>query len=158
VTSRLRSAMVCIALIGLALGTLGAGDRETRFDKLGHNLMCVCGCNEILLECNHVGCPDSQQMREKLSILIAGGNSDEQVFDGFVKEYGDIVRAAPPAKGFGRVAWITPFVILFAGLLGASVIAKRWSADERFSEKAGTGMSDAALDAFRRKARQETEL
>ena len=26
-----------------------------RFNKLGHSMMCTCGCGQVLLECNHVG-------------------------------------------------------------------------------------------------------
>ena len=34
--------------------------------NLGHKLMCKCGCNQILLECNHVGCSYSTKMRDQL--------------------------------------------------------------------------------------------
>ena len=31
--------------------------RRHSFDKLGHvKLVCQCGCGQILMECNHVGC------------------------------------------------------------------------------------------------------
>ena len=42
---------------------LGAGDENARFSALGHKLMCVCSCNQVLLECNHVGCSYSDRMR-----------------------------------------------------------------------------------------------
>ena len=59
---------------------LGAGD-DRRFDKLGHGLMCICGCNQVLLECNHVGCRDSDRMRNELTAaLISGsGSSDDTI-------------------------------------------------------------------------------
>ena len=53
---------------------LGAG--QSRYDRLGHELMCSCGCGQILLECNHVGCPDSARMINELQAQIATGNSD----------------------------------------------------------------------------------
>ena len=44
-------------LIVACAGTLlGANGDSARFTDLGHRMMCVCGCNQILLECNHVGC------------------------------------------------------------------------------------------------------
>ena len=56
---------------------LGAGD-DKRFDKLGHHLMCICGCNQVLLECNHVGCRDSDRMRNELTAALAvGGNQGD---------------------------------------------------------------------------------
>jgi len=42
----------------LGIFTMGAsGDVSSRFNSIGHKMMCVCGCGQILLECNHVGCP-----------------------------------------------------------------------------------------------------
>ena len=37
-------------LIVVAVTMLGAGTPDTRFDQLGHKLMCTCGCAELLLE------------------------------------------------------------------------------------------------------------
>ena len=46
-----------VALLSIAvIALMGAGDESARFNDLGHRMMCVCGCNQILLECNHVGC------------------------------------------------------------------------------------------------------
>ncbi|MDT7814674.1 MAG: cytochrome c-type biosis protein CcmH, partial [Acidobacteriaceae bacterium] len=46
-------AVVCV----LIAVTAGATDSEARFKKDSHELMCGCGCNQLLGECNHVGCP-----------------------------------------------------------------------------------------------------
>jgi hypothetical protein len=46
-------ALLCI----LIAVTAGATDSSARFDKDSHELMCGCGCNQLLGECNHVGCP-----------------------------------------------------------------------------------------------------
>jgi len=43
-------------LVLMVFAFLGASDEGARFNSLGHKLMCVCGCSQILLECNHVGC------------------------------------------------------------------------------------------------------
>jgi hypothetical protein len=64
----------------LAIVMLGAGDStantEKRYDRIGHNMMCACGCGQILLECNHVGCPDSARMDKELRTLVNGGSVD----------------------------------------------------------------------------------
>jgi len=56
------------ALLTIVLGicVLGASGDHARFNDLGHRMMCVCGCNQILLECNHVGCSYSERMRNQL--------------------------------------------------------------------------------------------
>ncbi len=54
----------------LALGiaicfTLGATDAGSRFNDLGHRMVCPCGCAQLLGECNHVGCPDFRPHAER---------------------------------------------------------------------------------------------
>src|SRR5258708_12308251 len=65
-TSRSKQLLHC-ALLTLAVFTLaGAGDPATRFNEIGHQLMCICSCNQILLECNHVACPPSHALPTQL--------------------------------------------------------------------------------------------
>src|SRR5574341_956062 len=95
--------LVCVATVLL----MGAGD-DARFDKLGHNLMCACGCRQVLLECNHVGCSYSDRMRDELSTALTRGDSDDLVLQAFVQKYGPTVLAAPPAAGFNRTGRHAP--------------------------------------------------
>jgi cytochrome c-type biogenesis protein CcmH/NrfF len=108
-----------VAMLTLALFTfLGAGDEPSRFKDLGHKLMCVCGCSQILLECNHVGCQYSDRMRDELMAAVERGDSDDLTMQAMVQKYGTTVIAAPTAVGFNRVAWIMPYVALVSGLPG----------------------------------------
>src|ERR1700690_4503168 len=86
--------------------SLGATDAGSRFNDLGHRLMCTCGCAQLLGECNHVGCPEAGRERDELTAAIARGSSDQEILDGFVAKYGATMLAAPPTKGFNLVAWI----------------------------------------------------
>ena len=96
--------LLCPAVFTL----LGAGDPATRFNEIGHRMMCICGCNQILLECNHVGCPDSDGMRNELMAAVSRGDSDSLVEQSFVQKYGPTVLAAPTMQGFDRAAYIIP--------------------------------------------------
>jgi cytochrome c-type biogenesis protein CcmH len=82
--------LLCAAVFAL----LGAGDPATRFTEIGHQMMCICGCNQILLECNHVGCPASDGMRNELMAAVSRGDSDSLVEQSFVQKYGPPVLAA----------------------------------------------------------------
>jgi len=106
--------------------SLGATDASSRFNNLGHRLMCTCGCAQLLGECNHVGCPESGRERNELAAAIASGLSDQQILDGFAAKYGATVLAAPPTKGFDLVAWIAPFAVFAAALLGTILLIRRW--------------------------------
>ena len=106
--------------------SLGATDASSRFNDLGHRLMCTCSCAQLLGECNHVGCPESGRMRDELTAAIASGLSDKQILDGFAAKYGATVLAAPTTHGFDLVAWIAPFAVFAAALMGTILLIKRW--------------------------------
>jgi cytochrome c-type biogenesis protein CcmH len=52
--------------------------------------------------------------------------TDEQVMDEFVAKYGATVLAAPTMKGFDLVAWVAPFAVFAAALLGTILLIRRW--------------------------------
>jgi len=106
--------------------SMGASDASARFNDLGHRMMCTCGCAQMLGECNHVGCPESGRMRVELTGAIASGESDQQILDGFAAKYGATVLAAPTTRGFDLVAWIAPFAVFAAALLGTILLIRRW--------------------------------
>jgi cytochrome c-type biogenesis protein CcmH/NrfF len=138
---------------------VGAGDPDARFKDLGHRMMCACGCGQILLECNHVGCTYSDKMRDQLMASIDKGNNDDLILQGFVQEYGPTVIAAPTATGFNRIAWIMPFLVLALGLTLAVYIVRSWK--NRPTPALADGIvvpHGHELDEFRRKARKETDL
>jgi cytochrome c-type biogenesis protein CcmH len=138
--------------------SLGATDAGSRFNDLSHRLMCTCGCAEILGECNHVGCPNSTGELNELSAGIAVGESDKEIKDSFVAKYGAVVLAAPTTQGFDLVAWIAPFAVFGAALLGTILLVRRWSVGRT---QAAAGPDPATLDpaeqARREKIRRETD-
>src|ERR1700678_4307537 len=68
----LQASALALALVGF----MGAGDDSARFKDLGHRMMCVCGCGQVLLECNHVGCTYSDKMRDQLQAALDKGNTN----------------------------------------------------------------------------------
>ena len=149
-----------IALLIAATFLLGADPNGARFDRLGHKLMCRCGCNQILLECNHVGCSYSEKMRQELMAALQGPDSDDLILQRFVQEYGGVVLAAPTATGFNRLAWITPFAALGAGILAVVYVVRRWKLRQmRIAADAPVAPPmSIELDEFRERARKETEI
>jgi cytochrome c-type biogenesis protein CcmH len=149
-------------ILGIVLASvvlLAAGDQEARFQTLGHKLMCRCGCSQILLECNHVGCAYSDKMRNELAADLNGPDSDDLILQSFVQSYGAVVLAAPTATGFNRVAWITPFAAFLMGITAVVYVVKRWQ--QRAPQAAPAAASPPEhpeLDEFRERARKETEF
>jgi len=136
---------------------MGAGD-STRFDKLGHRMMCACGCGQILLECNHVGCTYSDKMRNELIAGLDRAESDDLILQGFVQNYGPTVVAAPTSTGFNRVAWIMPFLALGLGIAFVILVVRSWKNKPTPALADGITVSRGSeLDDYKRKARQETD-
>ena len=107
--------------------SLGATDSNARYYDLNHRLMCVCGCAQLAGECNHVGCTQSYEELTLLRSNIAGGMGDKEILAAFATKYGATVLAAPATHGFDLVAWIAPFAVFAAALLGTILLIRRWS-------------------------------
>jgi len=147
---------------------LGAG--ESRFNRLGHELMCPCGCKQILLECNHVGCVDSARMIDELKTQMAAGGNDTAVLNWFVAKYGATILAAPIRGGFDTVARIVPVAILFLATIGSLGTVWLWrrrtlqmagaagfDSGDATGNLPGSGESNPQDAALRERIRRETE-
>jgi len=150
------------ALATLLLGVvilIGAGDNSARVEKLGHKMICMCGCNQVLLECNHYGCPYLTPEHQELVAAVNRGDSDGSILQAFIDKYGTTVLAAPTGRGFDLVAWIMPYLVLIVGVGGIALIVRAWH--KRFAGKtvpATSGMSAADISRLREQARKETDL
>lgn len=148
-----------LLLLTVTIAFTGASDQEARFQYLGHHMMCVCGCGQILLECNHVGCQYSDRMRTELVAALERGDNDDLITQAFIQKYGTTVVAAPSTSGFNRVAWIMPFLALVLGLVTTALIVRAWK--DRPAPAAPGGVHPVTgpeLENFRRQAREETEI
>jgi cytochrome c-type biogenesis protein CcmH/NrfF len=157
-----KHAVWTFALVLSALLLMGAASDTDpggkRFDRLGHAMMCQCGCGQVMLECNHVGCASSEKMRKELKAAMDGGQSDQQILAGFVSEYGPTVLSAPTNTGFNLVAWIMPVVIFLAGLVAVTMVVRAWKRRAAATPATTPDADSAELDEYRRRAREETSL
>ena len=65
-----------------------------RFDHLSRKLMCTCGCNMPLRNCNHTGHCNAWPQRDALDKLLLAGYSDEQIINGFRNGFGKMAESA----------------------------------------------------------------
>jgi cytochrome c-type biogenesis protein CcmH len=148
-----------LVLLVAVFAFLGAGDQDARFKDLGHRMMCTCGCGQILLECNHVGCTMSDRMRGELMAALDRGDNDDLTLQSFVQKYGPTVIAAPSTSGFGRVAWVTPFLALAIGIFLTVYLVRAWKNKPAPALAGGIPTPEGSeLDHFREQARKETDL
>lgn len=159
--SRFARPMQAIAVALLVCLSLAATDTGARFNKLGDKLMCTCGCAQMLLGCDHVGCPNRGAEMDRLRTGIASGQDDATILQGFVQEYGMVVLSAPPTTGFNLVAWIMPFAVSILALGGTVLLVRNWIRQQPKLTAAAGSVQEAPVSIpdsdMRNRIRRETD-
>jgi cytochrome c-type biogenesis protein CcmH/NrfF len=125
---RALSRAIAISAFALTLFSVPVRAQQTDQAKsVGHRMFCMCGCKQILTECNHVGCTMSTKMLKQLDAEVASGKSDDLILQSFVQDFGGTVIAEPPTKGFNLLGWLMPFIAIGGGLFLVRGILARWS-------------------------------
>jgi cytochrome c-type biogenesis protein CcmH len=119
------AALTFLAVASLLVPRANA-DHSDRAKVVGLRLMCMCGCNQVLIQCNHINCPSSAPMLKELEAHISSGQADDLVVQDFVQEYGDQVLSSPPNKGFNRLAVLLPGIAFVVGLGLVSLVIMQW--------------------------------
>jgi cytochrome c-type biogenesis protein CcmH len=142
----IRFLFVAVAAFVLAPAALACNSHPT-LSAMESQIMCpVCGTT-----LDQSDSPAAHQIERVIAQRIAAGDSDCQIKDRLVAQYGEAILAAPPKKGFGLLAWWLPIggIVIVGALL--AVGAWRWSrarADEPVMDPSlnGHGRLDPALD------------
>jgi len=159
---RLAAFSLVIALSASSSALLSSqlqAQQNDRAKQIGGKFMCMCSCNQVLTQCNHVGCTTSASMLKHLDEAVARGDSETDITSGFVQEFGTKVYAEPPKSGLSLVAWSLPSIYLLLGTLLVIFVIWRW---RRVVPRAATvsgvrGISPQDLERARRRVTQETE-
>jgi hypothetical protein len=166
-----KAAEILLLCCAIAL-LMGADSADARFQSLGDKIMCSCGCSQMLLKCNHVGCPSSARMIGELRALtgatatgpgsgekvdLAVQSDDQEVLNWFRKTWGVTAVVEPATHGLELWAWILPPAGLGVGLLLAIVVMRNWHS-RRAHKPAAAKALDPHLEMLRARARRETEI
>jgi len=71
--------------------------------------------------------PVAQRMKLFIRERIAVGDSEQEIKDALVAEFGPGVLATPGKSGFGLLAWLIPLVVLAGGAVVLGVLVRGWS-------------------------------
>ena len=158
---RTRSKMCALGVFALAaiapLVPVAQAQESAHAKELGQKLMCVCGCNQILGSCNHVGCTYSHDMMKELEARIARNEPDDLTLQAFVQEYGPTVLSSPPAKGFNRIAWIAPIVFPLVALGLLWDVVRRWKRKGAVATASGPHVSADLIARAQRESDKDDE-
>jgi cytochrome c-type biogenesis protein CcmH len=143
---------------------LQAQQAESRSKQIGGKFMCMCGCSQVLTQCNHVGCATSASMLKELDQAVARGETETAITSEFVQEFGTKVYAEPPKSGLSLVAWSLPSIYLLLGTMLVVFVIWKWRlrAMPTPATVGGTlsrtpGISTQDIERARQRVTQETE-
>ena len=88
----MRRFLVLALIILILLLAACAGSDSVSASDISRELICQCGCTEILSTCD---CPDADEMNALIEPMLAQGQSKEQILQSFVDQYGEQVLVAP---------------------------------------------------------------
>jgi len=71
--------------------------------------------------------PVAQRMKSFIRVRIAAGDTEQEIKDALVDEFGPGVLATPPRSGFGLLAWALPLAALVIGALVVGLLIRSWS-------------------------------
>ena len=112
-------------LAGLALYVPAAlaSEQHPTLHELEGQVMCpTCGTPLYMSEA-----PAANRIRSFIVARIHAGDTRSEIVDKLVAQFGPEIRAAPPASGFGLLAWLLPLVALVGGGAVVGIFAWRWS-------------------------------
>ncbi len=119
----MRGGLALLVLIALVAAPAAGGAGPPNAADLEAELVCpVC---ETTLDQSDA--PVAQRMKTFIRERIAAGDTEQEIKDALVREFGRGVLATPPKSGFGLLAWLLPLGALVAGGLAVGVLVYGWS-------------------------------
>jgi cytochrome c-type biogenesis protein CcmH len=66
-------------------------------------------------------------MKAFIRVRITAGDSEQEIKDALVDQFGPGVLATPPKSGFGLVAWLLPLAALVVGAIVVGLLIRSWT-------------------------------
>ena len=119
----MRALAVLAAAFVVAVPTALASEQQPTLHELEGQVMCpTCGTPLDMSDA-----PAANRIRAFIVRRIQVGDTRGEIMDELVAEFGPEIRAAPPASGWGLLAWLLPLVALVGGGAVIGLYAWRWS-------------------------------
>ena len=162
-----RRNLFVLALV-IAMGVLPLVAQQQQADRvkaIGGKFLCMCGCSQVLTQCNHVGCTMSAAMLKNLGEWVNRGDSEATITQAFVQQFGTTVYAEPPKTGYSMIAWAMPAIYFIVGAALVLLVISRWRKRPQAAvvdaaapvTAAGVKISQEAMERGRAQAARETE-
>ncbi len=118
----LRTLLVATTAALVSAGVASGADAPRAAD-LEAELVCPV-CETTLDQSN---APVAERMKLYIRERIAAGDTEDEIKDALVADFGPGVLAKPPGGRFGLLAWLLPLAGLVAGAVAIAVLVRMWS-------------------------------
>jgi cytochrome c-type biogenesis protein CcmH len=126
--------LIAVFLLCMQGTFLEASDANERLvDRITGNLVCVCGCANMLVR--NCACGTAARMAREVSEGVEAGRTEQEVYAAFKEQYGQRVLAAPGTEGFNLLAWVLPFLVLAFGTGVVLSAVKKLMPEKRIQSK-----------------------
>lgn len=139
------ASLLMTILLATSITAALAFSGKTSVQEVSEALACQCGCGLTVANCNHPQCEFSVPARQQIEKLIAQGMRREQILGVFRARYGEKILSAPTSEGFNLLAWVMPFVAVFAGCFIIFGAISRWRARSDECLETGLAVDDPEL-------------
>jgi len=137
-----------LALLGVLTGVFAGGlgtaapaaVPRTSLPVIERQVMCV----TCKIPLNVAQSPQADRERAYIQSLINEGDTEGQIKNALVGQYGPAVLGLPSAHGFDLTVYLVPLAVLLALVAGLALLLPRW---RRARAQAGAGPSRETLDA-----------
>lgn len=118
--------MGAIVLVALVIGTRPDDTPRTNEDRahaLADGLKCPTCRSQSVADSD---APVSKEIRAEINRRIESGDTDEEIRDYLVDQFGEDVVLTPSASGVTGLVWVLPVVLLIAGGTALGFAFRRW--------------------------------
>ncbi|MDE3089966.1 MAG: cytochrome c-type biogenesis protein CcmH [Chloroflexota bacterium] len=127
---RRRFLLMAFSVVAIWMGLLAAAparaqgpNLDDEVNRIAKTLYCPVCPNTPLDVCSTQACV---QWRALIKEKLQQGQTEQQIRDYFVQQYGDVVLGAPPAQGFNWLAYVLPAIGILLGAAIAWVTVRQW--------------------------------
>jgi cytochrome c-type biogenesis protein CcmH len=133
-----------VAALALAPAALACTPRASQA-SLESKLVCI-QCHTTLDESDS---PFAQELKAEVARRIARCQSERQILDAMVAEFGATVLSTPQTHGFDLLAWVLPLGGILAGAAALAFGARYWSRNRSLSDESSQSQALAPDDERR---------
>ena len=118
---------LCFVALAAAAALVAAGTAAAAGPPNAADLEAELVCPVCKATLDQSNAPVAQRMKAYIRVRIAAGDSEQEIKDALVAEFGPAVLATPPKSGFGLLVWLLPLGALVVGAIAVGLLIRSWS-------------------------------